>query len=409
MKVLAVCQYYAPEPFVISNMLSELVKRGHEVHVITGLPNYGYNRIMDGYDSKKNMEEIIDGVHVHRVVVYPRKDSKLSICRNYLSFFLNSRKYVKKMDKDFDIVFSMTLSPVIAASAGNWYKKKYHVPHLHYCVDLWPNSLVVTKTIKEKGLIYNLFYKWSQLIYKGADKILISSPSFASYFHDVLKINIHIDVLYQPSLPLAKDIALAKYEPDTFNIVYCGNMGKLQLLHFIYETMDKVKEHTKIRFHLIGMGSYKETFFQEVKKRGLEHLIIDHGPLPSSKAASYLKSADALYLGLSKEGFVGTTIPNKLIFYLSFGKPIIAMIDHDARDLLKSTGAAIIVDEDSDQLYRGIEQLMNMTEEERKTLGNKAQQAFVNNYQLSYIVQLLEGHLFSLKKASKEEATTGRE
>ncbi len=409
MKILAICQYYAPEPFVISNILSELVKRGHEVHVITGLPNYGYNRIMDDYNPKKNKKEIIDGVHVHRVVVYPRKDSKLSICRNYLSFFKNSRKYVKKIDKDFDIVFSMTLSPVIAASAGNWYKKKYHVPHLHYCVDLWPNSLVVTKTIKEKGLIYDLFYKWSQAIYKGADKILISSPSFASYFHNVLKINTPIDVLFQPSLPLAKDSTLVKYEPNTFNIVYCGNMGKLQLLHYIYETIDKVKDHTKIRFHLIGMGSYKETFFKEVKKRGLEHLIIDHGPLPSYKAASYLKSADALYLGLSKEGFVGTTIPNKLIFYLSFGKPIIAMIDHDARKLLEATGAAIIVDEDSDQLYQGIEKMMNMTENERKTLGHKALQAFENNFQLSNIVQSLEEHLLSLKKESKEAATAGRE
>ncbi len=406
MKILAICQHYYPEPFVISELLSQLVSFGHEVHVVTGFPNYGYGRIMDGYDASHNSQEMINGVHVHRVKIYPRKDSKLSICRNYLSFWRNSKKYVKKMKGDFDVVFSMTLSPVIAASAGNLYQKKHKLPHLHYCVDLWPNSLVITNTIKGKGLIYKFFYHWSKSIYKKANRILISSPSFEEYFRNVLKISdIPINVLIQPSLSFPKAVEPYVYEENTFNIVYCGNMGKLQLLNYVYEMMEMAKDYPSLRFHFIGMGSNKKAFFEEVNKRGLEDKIIDHGALPASKAAPYLLGADALYLALTSEGYVGKTIPNKLIFYLSFGKPILAMIQHDGKEVLKKTKGAILVEESAEDLLRGVSDLMNMPVSKKEELGKNNLRSYQESYQLSTISRSLESELMSLINDFKSSAT----
>ena len=40
MKILVISQYYYPEPFKIHEICEELVKRGNEVTVITGRPNY---------------------------------------------------------------------------------------------------------------------------------------------------------------------------------------------------------------------------------------------------------------------------------------------------------------------------------------------------------------------------------
>lgn len=401
MKILAICQHYSPEPFVVSKFMEQLVLLGHEVHVVTGFPNYGYNRIMDGYNGKKEMDEVINGVYVHRVKIYPRKNSKLSICRNYLSFWRNSKKYVRKLDDSFDVVFTMTLSPVIAAASANLYAKKHKKPLLHYCVDLWPESLVITKIIRPRGLAYNFFYKWSKSIYQRADKILISSPSFLTYFKEVLHLEEkEYDLLYQPALLEDESVEAEEYEKGTLNIVYCGNMGKLQCLNIIDEMLEKVNQDASLRFHFIGMGSEKKHFFERIHQKGLDQFVIDHGPLPTKKAIRYFKNADVLYVALKKDGYVGHTIPNKLIFYLAFGKPILAMVDHDAKDVLQKAQGSIIVEENAESLYQGIQQFMHLTSEQKEKLGRNNQVYFKNHFTLSLLSKKLEEELCSLIKES---------
>lgn len=410
MKILAVCQYYDPEPFVISRLLEQLVSFGHEVHVITGFPNYGYGRIMDGYEGKKQLDEIIRGVHVHRVKIVPRKDSRISICRNYLSFYFHAKKYVKKLDGSFDLVFSMVLSPVIAAVPANWYSKKHHVPHLLYSVDLWPESLVMTGAVRPHSPAYAFFYHWSKKTYQGTHRILCSSPSHIAYFQQVLHMKDHsYGVLMQPCLAHEEEYPAVSYAAGTFNIVYCGNMGKLQLLPFLYEAMSQLQQYPEIYFHMIGMGSEKKAFFAEVEKRGLEKQILDHGALPAKKAAAYFKNADALYVSLSNKGYVGKTIPNKLIFYLSFGKPILAMVDHDARDVLKEAGGALLIEESSDALKAAILTLKAMHVEERDALGRKNLRYYQSNLSFPVISKKLEEEMLSLKKAAMRFPTEEKE
>lgn len=48
-KILVICQYYKPEPFRISDICEEMVRRGHEVQVVTGYPNYPEGILYDGY------------------------------------------------------------------------------------------------------------------------------------------------------------------------------------------------------------------------------------------------------------------------------------------------------------------------------------------------------------------------
>lgn len=73
MKILVICQYYYPEPFRISDICEELVKEGHEVQVVTGYPNYPLGKIYDGYGKGKRIDEVINGVKVHRCYEIPRK------------------------------------------------------------------------------------------------------------------------------------------------------------------------------------------------------------------------------------------------------------------------------------------------------------------------------------------------
>ncbi|MFR1758078.1 MAG: hypothetical protein ACLSWA_14530 [Thomasclavelia spiroformis] len=57
MKILIVSQYFYPENFRINDLALELKKRGNEVDVLTGKPNYPQGEYYDGYSFKGNEDE----------------------------------------------------------------------------------------------------------------------------------------------------------------------------------------------------------------------------------------------------------------------------------------------------------------------------------------------------------------
>lgn len=390
MKILIVCQYYYPENFVITNIAEELVRNGHEVDVLTGKPNYGYGYILPEY--KNVSEEVINGVNVFRVNLSPRKKSRLSIIKNYLSFWKNSKKWVSKCKKLYDVVYSMSLSPVTICSAGNLYKKKHYVKHIIHCVDLWPESVLVTKAVKPNSLTYKILYRWSRKIYSKADKILIGSPSFAEYFEKILKLptdNIHF--VPQCSLIEKSDSIPYQYK-EGINILYCGNLGLIQLIPLITESM-KLVENKKIYFHVIGMGPMSEYFKKQIKDSGLDSNIIYHGPMAAKLAASYFINADALYVSLKDEGIVGKTIPNKLMMYMAFGKPIIGVIEGDGKEVLQKSGGALLASADPTSIKDAIIALSHMDKKEKEHLGSLNKLYYDTHFSLKEVTREIEKHL----------------
>lgn len=387
MKILVVCQFYYPENFVITNICEKLVEIGHDVTVLTGKPNYGYGEIIPEY--RKVKYEEINGVKVHRVNLVPRKKTRLSIIRNYLSFWSNSKKWVRNCKEKYDLVYSMSLSPVTILSAGNLYKKKHNVPHIVHCVDLWPESVLITHAVREKSLLYKILYRWSKSLYSKADHIMLGSPSFKQYFEDVLKMDVsNTSFVPQPSLIEETDCETHNYEGG-FNILYCGNLGRIQLIPLICETMKEVK-NKDVKFHIIGMGPMEERLVNSIKENQLDDRVIYHGPIPAKKAASYFKGADALYISLSKEGYVGKTIPNKLMMSMVFAKPLLTVLDGDGKDVVLQAKGGINSSEDPKEIAKAIETLAAMPIEERKKLGNNNQVYYRDNFSITRVVQLID-------------------
>ena len=96
MKILVICQYYYPEPFRLSDICEELVKRGHDVTVVTGTPNYPMGEIYPGYENGQKMDEVLNGVKVHRCIIAPRKTGTLNRLKNYFSFPVASKNMLKR-------------------------------------------------------------------------------------------------------------------------------------------------------------------------------------------------------------------------------------------------------------------------------------------------------------------------
>ena len=187
MKILFVCQHYKPEPFRLSDICEDLVRKGHEVSVLAGIPNYPEGKIYADYRHSKKRREIIEGVTIYRTYTIPRKKSVVYRLLNYFSFAISSTigvllgKYKTKDGSNFDCVFVNQLSPVMMAWAGMVYKNKYKKPLFLYCMDVWPDSLTVGG-VKQDGLIFKLFKFISKQVYRASDYIFVTSPSFKNYF-----------------------------------------------------------------------------------------------------------------------------------------------------------------------------------------------------------------------------------
>ena len=391
MKILIVCQFYYPEQFSITDVAKGLKEKGHEVFVVTGRPNYGYGKILDGYE--KVTDEVIDGIRVHRCPLKPRKKGRLSIIANYISFWRSSKRYLRHLKEEFDVVYSMSLSPLISIVGGTLYAKKHHIRHVLHCLDLWPESTVVTKAVKKESLLYKLLFRWCRKIYRQLDEILISSPSFERYFRETLKID-HVPISYVPQPPqVAAPKEAIEYTHKT-NIVYAGNIGTLQLVEQLVEAVDIARKQVDVCLHLIGMGARTDAVKAIIQQRNLSDNVIFHGIQPRNVTAGYYTNASAIVVTLTAQGTVGQTIPSKLNSGLSFGRPILACIQGDGRKTLEESGGAIFAKEETaESLAEAIVALGNMTSKEIEEIGQKNRAYFEAHYNCEKIIDQIENRL----------------
>ena len=88
MKILVISQYFWPERFKINDLVIEMQKRGHEVTVLTGWPNYPDGRIFPEYIANPQNFGSLKGINVLRVPLAARGKTTLCLLANYLSFYL---------------------------------------------------------------------------------------------------------------------------------------------------------------------------------------------------------------------------------------------------------------------------------------------------------------------------------
>lgn len=337
MKILCVCQYYYPEPFRITDICEELVKRGHEVTVVTGTPNYPMGEIYKGYRNSEKQDEVINGVKVHRCNIIPRKMGAIHRFLNYYSYAVSSTSYVSKIKEDYDVVFVNQLSPVMMANAGVKYKKKHNKKLVLYCLDLWPESLVAGG-ISRDSAIYKIFKGVSARVYKNADKILVTSKMFTNYLADTFGIaESKIDYLPQYAESIFSPEECRK-EPDEYlDIMFAGNVGAAQSVETIIRAANEIKEDKHIRWHIVGDGSDLERCKALATELGLTSITF-HGRKPLEEMPKYYAMADVMLVTLQKDDVLSLTLPGKVQTYMAAGKPIIGAIDGETRRVIEESG-----------------------------------------------------------------------
>ena len=340
MKILVVCQHYYPEPFRISDICEWLVSKGHEVDVITGVPNYPMGVVYDGYKDKSKRDEVINGVNVHRCFTIARRSGAVFRLLNYYSFAISSGRYAKRLKKEYDVIFVNQLSPVMMANAAVKYKKKHGTRLVMYTLDLWPESLTAGG-IKRGSLIYKYFHGVSRKIYKAADKILVTSRSFRDYFKKEFDIDIEAHVP-QYAEALFTPEACKKTANETVDLMFAGNVGAAQSIDTIIKAAALTKDVENLRWHIVGEGSELENMKKLAEDLSADSVIF-HGRRPLEEMAKYYSMADAMLVTMKDSPIISYTLPGKVQTYMAAGKPIIGAINGETMALINEAECGICV------------------------------------------------------------------
>lgn len=365
MKILIVCQHYYPDRFRITDIAEELVKRGNDVFVLAGTPSYEYDEWLK---AGSKIDEVRNGVNIHRVKTVPRGKGIIRRVRNYYSFAINSKRYVKKLDKDFDVVFVYELSPIMMAEAAIKYKKKYKTKIVLYCLDLWPKSLTAGG-IKENSPIYKYYKKVSAKIYGAADELLVTSESFKDYFCEEFGFDKEtIKYLPQYAESVYDAESCKKVSDDYCDLMFAGNVGVAQSVETIIETASLLKNNDKIRFHIVGDGIRLENCKRIASENGLNNVTF-YGRLPLEQMPDMYSKADAM-LVTGDSGVVSQTLPAKVQGYMAAGKTIIGAIGGETATVIEKASCGYCGEaENAEALKENILKFFNLNKNERAILS----------------------------------------
>ncbi|WP_272023216.1 glycosyltransferase family 4 protein [Olleya namhaensis] len=398
MKVLIVSQYFYPENFKVNDIAFDFKKKGYDVTVLTGKPNYPSGKFSEGYSFFKKKYEEIDGVKVYRTPLFPRLNgSGKYLALNYLSFLFFSFFTIHfRLKGNYDVVFSHHPSPLTSALPAIWCAKKFNAPYINWVLDLWPDSVSANSNIKG-GFIYNSLKKVVSYIYKNSDLILVSSKMFKTSILQNFDIK-PSKLAYFPNW--AEDVFINKNNlednnitlPEGFNVMFAGNLGESQDFESVLKAASLTKQYN-INWILLGDGRKSDWIKQQIKEDNLErvHMLGRHA---LKTMPSFFKKADAMLVSLKDEPTFALTVPAKVQAYMASKKIILGMLNGEGKDLINESESGIAVNAgDFQSLANSVIKISNLPEEKIYQIEGNSFNYYLNNFSKDLLFDKLEAYL----------------
>lgn len=392
MKILIVTQWFDPEPTFKGLLFAKkLVENGHQVEVITGFPNYPGGKVYDGYKVKAYQKELIDGVVLHRVPLYPSHDgSAFRRILNYVSFAASSLLCgLFKVSKP-DVIYSYH-PPLTTSLSALFIGMFRRVPFITDIQDLWPDTLAATGMLTNPKAL-SIVEKVCQFVYHRAAKIVVLSPGFKARLVAKGISDSKIELIYnwcdESALMNSRATQLSLPANDKLNIVFAGNLGFAQGLPAIVEAAHLLcQRNVSANLVLIGDGVAKAAAQQQVAELQLGNVYF-LPRVPMQEVGTLLKAADALLVHLTDDELFSITIPSRTQAYLAVGKPIIMGVDGDAAQLIKAAQAGVSCKANSaESLANAVEQMVTLNADERQQMAKNAHDFYHKHLSLAHGVK----------------------
>lgn len=403
MRILIVSQYFWPENFRVNDLTQELVKRGHSVTVLTGIPNYPAGKVFDVFKEDRKAFDHYAGAKVCRVPMFARGSGSLSLLFNYLSFVLGACFFGpwRLRGQTFDIIFVFEPSPVTVGIPAVLFGRLKQAPVVFWALDLWPETLAAVGVVRSPKVLAAIGHL-VRFIYNRCALVLGQSRGFleniAKYCDDSSKIRYFPswaeDVFSQDELKPAPEIPPVE---GSFNVLFAGNVGEAQDFPAVLDAAESLKHNLAIRWLVVGNGRMMDWLRVEVSRRGLDRCFLLLGRFPVERMPSFYAHADALLVSLKRDPVFFSTIPGKVQSYLMAGLPLLGMLDGEGANVILDAEAGLVCPSgDAPGLAQSVLQLAAMTRVERLRLGSNGRVYANKEFNREVLMDRLEGWFVEL-------------
>jgi len=341
LRILVISQYFPPDvtaaAYRIGDTVRLLKERGHVVRVITATPHKG------GLDHAG--QSGIDASDIRRITVNPLSGQGTGdYLSQYIRFAIGALRAAVGMRRtfDYDVVWA-TSPPLFMAICTIPLRLIARRPVVLDIRDLWPESAVGVGKIRRGSLSERIGKVLEWAAYRWSDGLTCVSQPMRSYI--AARTRRAVTVVYNgtPEAQLAHHDPVQP-KPDAY--CYAGNLGYAQGLDGVIEAFAQAHEAGgmgEATLHLVGTGSVEAQLRELAQSRGIDRRVIFHGVKPKQEALRIMADSGVLMIPLLDSPAFELTVPSKVFDCMGLGRPIIASIRGEGRQILESTGANIVV------------------------------------------------------------------
>ncbi|MEM6448925.1 MAG: glycosyltransferase family 4 protein [Cyanobacteria bacterium P01_D01_bin.105] len=390
MRVLLYSYNYYPEPIGIAPLMTELaeglVKRGHQVKVITAMPNYPERRIYPGYRGKLYIKETRNGVDIERcfVAVWPKPGLIARALLDGSFAILSFIKAISSWRPDVILSTSPSLPACLPVAAT---KAVYRCPAVLSLQDILPEAAVQTGLISNR-LAIKVFEKLEKFAYASATKISVITPSFAQNLKGkgvspgkLTCISNWVDTSFVRPLPKKGNaFRLAHGLGDKFVVLYSGNIARTQGIHTIIRSAAQMQNNPDIQYVIVGEERQLEALEQLKQELDITNVMLC--PFVPAEELPMLLAAADVSLIMQKQKVVGFNMPSKIQKVMASGRAIIASVPRHgsaAAAVLESGSGLVVAPENPTKLTNAIQYLYDHPQK-LEQFGQKGRQFAIQKY-----------------------------
>jgi glycosyltransferase involved in cell wall biosynthesis len=394
LKITIITPNYPPEvgacAYQMAYLAEQLVSRGHEVKVITALPNYPQGQIFRAYQGKNSQQEVINHVCVHRYWLYASHAKQLSL--RLLSNFslslslLQSWRTLRHWQSDIVLVqtppFLVGLSAWVLTLGSS---AKFVVNFS----DLWYKGLV--DWLQPFPLAIRLLRRIEFFLCKKADFVLAQSQEIIdalqqtypqkNYF--LYRAGVDCQVFCPPKINLPT---------KKFRIVYAGILGLAQGMLALCKQVDWQK--IGVELHIWGDGVEKKEIEKFIQAHPQQPIFL-YQPVPQHELPTILSSFDMVLV--AQKTVIYGTVPSKMYEAMACGVPVLLIGGGEAANLVQNDEAGIVVSPQAIRQLEGLlQQIKQLAPEQLQKMGTNGRKLAENQFDKQKIfhsfIQIFEKH-----------------
>jgi glycosyltransferase involved in cell wall biosynthesis len=341
----------------------EWVKAGHEVTVITCVPNFPKGKVFDGYKNKLWQKEVIDGIEVIRVWSYIAANKGfVRRTLDFISFSVTSFLAGLFVKADVIVATSPQFFTALSGRTLSFWKR---VPWIMEVRDLWPESIKTVGAMKDN--LFIRYFEWEEMrCYRSAKTIVVVTDSFKRTLTargiDEAKIKVVKNGVDKEMFkPVPKDEALiGELGLEGKKIIgYIGTHGMAHKLDFILDCARNMQGRNDFHFLFIGAGAEREALLAKKEREGISNVTMLDS-VPKDQVVRYISILDLSLINLRKSELFKTVIPSKMFENAGMQIPIIMGVQGEAQEMLEEYGAGLCFEPENEEDFNAkLQQLLS--------------------------------------------------